>query len=151
VRLILDAMRGDHTLFTTAEGIERLWEVSIPLLEAPPPVRLYSPGAWGPKLIHQLVAPRAWRRPFERAWRDPTRRAADPDDCLLLSKLANGPLPRPRSSGYRDPATGGSAVTVVRTLYSNPRIPMREAQYNTRKYRPNHSHMVALPLARIAD
>jgi glucose-6-phosphate 1-dehydrogenase len=30
-RLILDAMRGDHTLFTTAEGIERLWEVSIPL------------------------------------------------------------------------------------------------------------------------
>jgi glucose-6-phosphate 1-dehydrogenase len=34
-RLILDAMRGDHTLFTTAEGIERLWEVSQPLLEAP--------------------------------------------------------------------------------------------------------------------
>ena len=46
-RLILDAMRGDHTLFTTAEGIERLWEVSIPLLEAPPPVRLYAPGSWG--------------------------------------------------------------------------------------------------------
>ena len=42
-RLILDAMRGDHTLFTTAEGIERLWEVSIPLLDAPPPVRLYPP------------------------------------------------------------------------------------------------------------
>ncbi len=70
-RLILDAMRGDHTLFTTAEGIERLWEVSIPLLEAPPPVRLYSPGSWGPKSIHQLVAPHAWRLPFERAWRDP--------------------------------------------------------------------------------
>ena len=30
-RLILDAMRGDHTLFTTAEGIERLWEISEPL------------------------------------------------------------------------------------------------------------------------
>ena len=70
-RLILDAMRGDHTLFTTAEGIERLWEVSIPLLDAPPPVRLYSPGSWGPKSIHQLVAPHAWRLPFERAWRDP--------------------------------------------------------------------------------
>ena len=70
-RLILDAMRGDHTLFTTAEGIERLWEVSIPLLENPPPVRLYPPGAWGPKSIHQLVAPHAWRLPFERAWRDP--------------------------------------------------------------------------------
>jgi glucose-6-phosphate 1-dehydrogenase len=70
-RLILDAMRGDRTLFTTAEGIERLWEVSMPLLEAPPPVRLYAPGSWGPKSIHQLVAPHAWRLPFERAWRDP--------------------------------------------------------------------------------
>jgi glucose-6-phosphate 1-dehydrogenase len=70
-RLILDAMRGDHTLFNTAEGIERLWEVSTPLLEAPPTVRLYSPGSWGPKSVHQLVAPHAWRLPFERAWRDP--------------------------------------------------------------------------------
>jgi glucose-6-phosphate 1-dehydrogenase len=68
-RLILDAMRGDRTLFTTAEGIERLWEVSQPLLEAPPPVRLYEPGSWGPKSIHQLIAPHAWRLPFERAWR----------------------------------------------------------------------------------
>ncbi len=71
-RLILDAMRGDHTLFTTAEGIERLWEVSMPLLEAPPPVRLYPQTSWGPKSIHQLVAPHAWRLPFERAWRDPS-------------------------------------------------------------------------------
>ena len=70
-RLILDAMSGDHTLFTTAEGIERLWEVSTPLLEAPPPVRIYSPGSWGPNAIHQLVAPHAWRLPFERTWRDP--------------------------------------------------------------------------------
>jgi glucose-6-phosphate 1-dehydrogenase len=71
-RLILDAMRGDHTLFTTAEGIERLWEISEPLLENPPPVRLYQPGSWGPKSIHQLVAPHAWRLPFERAWRSTT-------------------------------------------------------------------------------
>ncbi len=70
-RLILDAMRGDHTLFTTAEGIERLWEVSTPLLEAPLPVRLYAPGSWGPNAIHQLIAPHTWRLPFERAWRDP--------------------------------------------------------------------------------
>jgi len=72
-RLILDAMRGDRTLFTTAEGIERLWEVSMPLLDAPPPVRLYPESSWGPKSIHQLVAPHAWRLPFERAWRDPNR------------------------------------------------------------------------------
>ncbi len=75
-RLILDAMRGDHTLFTTADGIEQLWRVSQPLLDAPPPVRLYAPGSWGPKSVHQLVAPHAWRLPFEREWRDPNRASA---------------------------------------------------------------------------
>ena len=70
-RLILDAMRGDRTLFTTADGIERLWEVSTALLENPPPVRVYAPGSWGPNAIHQLIAPYAWRLPFERMWRDP--------------------------------------------------------------------------------
>jgi len=68
-RLIHDAMSGDHTLFTTAEGIERLWELSTPLLASPPPVRSYAPGSWGPNAIHQLIAPHAWRLPFERAWR----------------------------------------------------------------------------------
>ena len=70
-RLILDGMRGDRTLFTTADGIERLWEVSTALLENPPPVRVYAPGSWGPNAIHQLIAPYAWRLPFERMWRDP--------------------------------------------------------------------------------
>jgi len=70
-RLIYDAMSGDHTLFSRAEGIEHLWERSQPLLENPPPVRPYAPGSWGPNAIHQLVAPDAWRLPFERAWRAP--------------------------------------------------------------------------------
>ena len=70
-RLILDAMRGDRTLFTTAEGIERLWELSAPLLNSPSPIKPYDPGSWGPNAIHQLVAPHAWRLPFERGWRDP--------------------------------------------------------------------------------
>ena len=69
-RLILDAMRDDHTLFTTAEGIESLWERSEPLLRNPPPVKPYAPGSWGPNAIHQLIAPHAWRLPFERAWRE---------------------------------------------------------------------------------
>jgi glucose-6-phosphate 1-dehydrogenase len=68
-RLILDAMRGDHTLFTTAEGIESLWANSAALLDDPPPVKIYQPGTWGPNAIHQLIAPNAWRLPFERAWR----------------------------------------------------------------------------------
>src|SRR5215217_5474965 len=72
-RLIHDAMSGDHTLFTTAEGIERLWELSTPLLQTPPPVRAYAPGSWGPNAIHQLIAPHAWRLPFERPWRSASR------------------------------------------------------------------------------
>jgi glucose-6-phosphate 1-dehydrogenase len=89
-RLILDAMRGDHTLFNTAEGIERLWEVSAPLQESPPPVRLYAPGSWGPNAIHQLIAPRAWRLPFERAWR-----YSNENDANLTSepKPTNDPKP----------------------------------------------------------
>jgi len=70
-RLILDAMRGDHTLFCTADGIERLWEVSTRVLDNPPPVKIYAPGSWGPQSIYQLIAPHSWRLPFERAWRDP--------------------------------------------------------------------------------
>ncbi len=70
-RLIHDALRGDHTLFTTASGIETLWALSQPLLEDLPPARSYAVGSWGPNAIHQLVAPHAWRLPFERAWRDP--------------------------------------------------------------------------------
>ena len=65
------AERDQHGRLT-AEGIERLWEVSQPLLEAPPPVRLYQQGSWGPKAVHQLIAPHAWRLPFERAWRKQT-------------------------------------------------------------------------------
>ncbi|MFK7891705.1 MAG: glucose-6-phosphate dehydrogenase [Granulosicoccus sp.] len=68
-RLILDVMRGDHTLFTTSQGIERLWEVSASLIESSSPVHRYAPGSWGPNRIHQLIGPRAWRLPFERTWR----------------------------------------------------------------------------------
>ena len=43
----------------------------MPLLEAPSEVQIYPPGSWGPDAMRQLIAPRAWRLPFERAWRDP--------------------------------------------------------------------------------
>jgi glucose-6-phosphate 1-dehydrogenase len=69
-RLTRDAMIGDHTLFATAEGIERLWEISAPLLEDPPEVLPYAPGSWGPDAIHELIAPHRWRLPFERRWRE---------------------------------------------------------------------------------
>jgi glucose-6-phosphate 1-dehydrogenase len=62
-RLIHDAMLGDRTLFTRADGIERLWEVATPLLESPPPVQQYPPGSWGPEAVHALIAPRRWHLP----------------------------------------------------------------------------------------
>jgi glucose-6-phosphate 1-dehydrogenase len=62
-RLIHDVMIGDHTLFTTSSGIERLWEISAPVLEDPPPVRAYAPGSWGPDGIDDLIAPRRWHLP----------------------------------------------------------------------------------------
>ena len=69
-RLIRDAMAGDHTLFTSARDIERLWEVSAPLLEDPPPVKPYPQGSWGPAEIGALIAPHSWRLPFARRWRE---------------------------------------------------------------------------------
>ncbi len=68
-RLFRDAMAGDHTLFTTAEGIERLWEISSDLLENPPPIEIYPVGSWGPPSIHKLIEPETWRLPFARRWR----------------------------------------------------------------------------------
>jgi Glucose-6-phosphate 1-dehydrogenase len=44
-RLILLAMVGDQSLFTRSDGIERLWEISEPLLENPPPVEPYPVGS----------------------------------------------------------------------------------------------------------
>jgi glucose-6-phosphate 1-dehydrogenase len=72
-RLIHDAMSGDHTLFTTAEGIERLWEVATPLLEHPAPVLPYPEGSWGPEAVHDLIWPHHWRLPFQRGWRRAAR------------------------------------------------------------------------------
>ena len=62
-RLILEAMLGDQSLFTRSDGIERLWEISAPLIEDPPPVELYSPGSWGPEGAHRLIAPHRWYLP----------------------------------------------------------------------------------------
>jgi glucose-6-phosphate 1-dehydrogenase len=59
-RLILLAMLGDQSLFTRADGIERVWEISEPLLTSPPPVEPYAVGSWGPESIDKVVAPHRW-------------------------------------------------------------------------------------------
>ena len=61
--LILLAMIGDQSLFTRSDGIERLWEISAPLLEDPPPAEPYKPGSWGPAAVDKLIAPYQWHLP----------------------------------------------------------------------------------------
>ena len=67
VSCIHGAMSGDH-VFTTAEGIGcgscHRFAHSFHHHRC-----AYAPGSWGPNAIHQLIAPHAWRLPFERAWR----------------------------------------------------------------------------------
>ena len=62
-RLILEAMLGDQALFTRSDGIERLWEISMPLLDDPPPVQPYAVGSWGPDAVQKLIAPHRWHLP----------------------------------------------------------------------------------------
>jgi glucose-6-phosphate 1-dehydrogenase len=63
-RLLLDAMNGYQPLFTRSDAVERLWEVSAPLLNNPPAVQLYAPGSWGPQpALDRLAAPFHWHLP----------------------------------------------------------------------------------------
>jgi glucose-6-phosphate 1-dehydrogenase len=65
-RLILDAMIGDQALFISSDAVERLWEISEPLLEHPPQTEPYAKGSWGPDSIRRLVAPYHWHLPQRR-------------------------------------------------------------------------------------
>ena len=60
-RLLLDVMHGDHTLFTRADEIERLWELAQPLLDGPPKTQEYEQGSWGPQAALDLAGDAGWR------------------------------------------------------------------------------------------
>jgi glucose-6-phosphate 1-dehydrogenase len=62
-RLLLDVMRGDQTLFTRADEVDRLWQVCQPVLDTPPPVRTYARGSWGPEEALALPGADGWRVP----------------------------------------------------------------------------------------
>ncbi len=55
VRLLGDAMEGDHTLFVRADMVDAQWAVVEPILDNATPVYLYEPGTWGPKEAERLV------------------------------------------------------------------------------------------------
>jgi glucose-6-phosphate 1-dehydrogenase len=68
-RLLLDAMRGDATLFTRDDEIEESWDLLAPILESwsspdGPPVHEYEAGSWGPTAAATLLKPggHSWRR-----------------------------------------------------------------------------------------
>jgi glucose-6-phosphate 1-dehydrogenase len=64
-RLLHDALLGDRSLFTRADGIARTWEVVAEILDHPPTVHPYPQGSWGPDAARELIAPRRWHLPEE--------------------------------------------------------------------------------------
>ena len=66
-RLILDAMRGDATLFTRNDEIEALWGIIDPILagwgaDTTSPMPQYVAGSAGPVVAEQLLGETTWRR-----------------------------------------------------------------------------------------
>ena len=57
-RLFHDALIGDQTLFTRADGVERVWEVAAPLLVHAPAPQPYAQGSWGPAEAERLTGTR---------------------------------------------------------------------------------------------
>jgi len=62
-RLLLDVMRGDQTLFTRSDEVDRLWQVCQPVLDSPPQTQTYAVGSWGPDDAIALPGERGWRLP----------------------------------------------------------------------------------------
>jgi glucose-6-phosphate 1-dehydrogenase len=69
-RLLLDALRGDPTLFIRSDVLEASWEFIAPILDgwqaSPPPIfPNYTPGSWGPSEADSLTqgCQGGWRRP----------------------------------------------------------------------------------------
>jgi glucose-6-phosphate 1-dehydrogenase len=67
-RLLLDAMRGDATLFSRRDAVEASWEWITPILQwvdkhPPKDFPNYEPGSWGPDRCHDIMRRegRAWR------------------------------------------------------------------------------------------
>jgi glucose-6-phosphate 1-dehydrogenase len=68
-RLLLDAIRGDATLYARGDWVERAWEILEPVLQAwaaePAGLAQYEAGTWGPAEADHFIARDGgrWRRP----------------------------------------------------------------------------------------
>jgi glucose-6-phosphate 1-dehydrogenase len=54
--LLHAALVGDSTHFTREDSVEACWRIVQPLLDAPPSVRSYAKGSWGPREAERLTA-----------------------------------------------------------------------------------------------
>jgi glucose-6-phosphate 1-dehydrogenase len=67
-RLLLDAIRGDASLFARGDEVEAAWSLLSPILniwkERPGDVQPYFPGTWGPEKANALLdGGQIWREP----------------------------------------------------------------------------------------
>lgn len=79
-RLLLDALKGDATLFARSDAVEACWEYVQPILDYkndPQALFGYACGTWGPKESHDLLTKDG------REWRYPCKNLTDTDYCEL--------------------------------------------------------------------
>ena len=144
-RLIYDAARGDRTLFTSAEGIERLWEISQPLLDNPPDRAALRPRDVGPqpdppagRAVHVATAVRAaLARPQHLGCLSASPRARR---CLRVT--SGGGIGRLRSAG---PSIGGARVKAEARAGRRPQdgvtaFPRKQSGRNRARLRSKHEH-----------
>jgi glucose-6-phosphate 1-dehydrogenase len=119
--LLLDAIRGDSTLFTRQDSVERAWQICDPLIEQwqtgqPQP---YAAGSWGPDAADELMArdgrcrARAGRAARRRQPGQRPRHHAQPGDHLQQRRGCGGH--RAGAGGdRREPAAAGDRYQPLR-------------------------------------
>jgi glucose-6-phosphate 1-dehydrogenase len=79
-RLLLDAVKGDATLFARTDAVEACWRFVQPILDYkqdPKSLYGYACGTWGPKEADELL------QKDGREWRFPCKNLVDTDYCEL--------------------------------------------------------------------
>jgi glucose-6-phosphate 1-dehydrogenase len=66
-RLLLDALKGDASLFAREDEVRLSWQIVDPVIQAfesseAPPLETYEPGSWGPEGAEELLGKdgRSW-------------------------------------------------------------------------------------------
>ena len=103
--LLLDAVRGDATLFMRSDQVEAAWTVVDPILDVwaeTPPAELpnYAAGTWGPAAADRLLAAdgRAWSEPLPPDPVAAPRDAAEATKAETMAATLSGGLPEAEPS-----------------------------------------------------